>query len=432
MRLLVDPLDGPTDELPSITVEDAGPAAAVTLRLETTDAAGNPWRSEAKFVADGSGFIDAGVDVPVQAAFEGADPGGLFWSMEFTDEDRAPVIFAPSDDHLEFSLSAVSRAESASTVLTRRWRSPGTGEREVSGEGFAGSLFTPPESSSAGVLVVPGSMGATSMRPFATAIAAQGYHVLLIAYEGEDTLPEGMREIPVEVVGAAARLIRGEAGLSRLGIVSVSVGTQLALSALARGEADADCAVAIAPSAVVWQALPGGGGGAPPRASALSHRGEPVPWLSLHGERVLPEMVKHAVVNRFARHPRPSALHMLAAYEPSLKNPEAVERAEIDVASIACPLMLLAGEEDAMWPAAEMVERMTARRREAGIDGNDVTRVYPGAGHFFRPPHTPTTVPWSDGLVSGGSAEANARAQSEGWAALLGFLRAEPGADGSV
>ena len=47
---------------------------------------------------------------------------------------------------------------------------------------------------------------------------------------------------------------------------------------------------------------------------------------------------------------------------------------------------------------------------------------FPDAGHFLRPPITPTTVPWNDDLVSGGTAEGNARAQAEGWNAILPFL----------
>jgi len=46
------------------------------------------------------------------------------------------------------------------------------------------------------------------------------------------------------------------------------------------------------------------------------------------------------------------------------------------------------------------------------------------AGHFIRPPVTPTTVPWNDALVSGGTAAGNAHTQAEKWRALRGFLAA--------
>lgn len=110
---------------------------------------------------------------------------------------------------------------------------------------------------------------------------------------------------------------------------------------------------------------------------------------------------------------------MLPVYAPSLKKRDEAEKAAIPVERIECPLLLLAGDDDQMWPGAEMARAILERR---GRD-DDECHVFPGAGHFLRPPVTPTTVPWNDALVSGGSAEPNARAQAEGWAAILSFLR---------
>jgi hypothetical protein len=44
------------------------------------------------------------------------------------------------------------------------------------------------------------------------------------------------------------------------------------------------------------------------------------------------------------------------------------------------------------------------------------------AGHFLGPPFTPTTVPWNDTLVSGGTAAGNAKAQADGEGDLLARL----------
>ena len=65
-----------------------------------------------------------------------------------------------------------------------------------------------------------------------------------------------------------------------------------------------------------------------------------------------------------------------------------------------------------------MADSIMARRDRA----DDHHRSFPDAGHFFRPPFTPTTVPWNDSLFSGGTAAGNARAQAEGWQAILNFL----------
>jgi pimeloyl-ACP methyl ester carboxylesterase len=192
------------------------------------------------------------------------------------------------------------------------------------------------------------------------------------------------------------------------------------LAALAHGTAAPTRAVAIAPSSVVWQALPEKG--RPPRTAAWSQGREPLPWLAIHGDRILPEMIEHSLLDRLSGHPRPHALHMRPAYAPSLRKGDDVERTAIPVERIECPLLLLSGADDQMWPAAQMTEMIAERRNRAGVGSDDMSLVFPRAGHFLRPPITPTTVPWNDTLVSGGCAEGNARAQADGWRAILTFL----------
>ena len=80
--------------------------------------------------------------------------------------------------------------------------------------------------------------------------------------------------------------------------------------------------------------------------------------------------------------------------------------------------MLLLSGEAAMWPSTEMATEIIARRARA----DDQHLAFPDAGHFLRPLVTPTTVPHNDDLVSGGTAAGTARAQQEGWQAILGFL----------
>lgn len=393
MKLSVDPADGLVDELPRIELSGTSEGEPIELELSVTDAAGHEWHSRA------------------------ADGGRLFWDMEFASEAAAPTTFVAPSTSLDYRLVARCGSETAESTLTRRWSAPGVKRSELSGDGFAGALFTPAGGEGRGVLVVPGSTGLAAMEPMAALLASHGYLALVAAYMQEPGLPPAMKEIPVEVIGAALGKLESLAGPSA--VVGASVGTQGLLSALALGSAAATRAVAIAPSSVVWQALPENG--RPPQTAGWSHGGEPLPWLAMHGERILPELVKHSLLDRLSRHPRPHALHMMPAYAPSLRKSDEVERAAIAVDKIDCPLLMLSGEDDQMWPAARMAE-MIAGRRQAGVDSDDRYLAFAGAGHFLRPPITPTTVPWNDALVSGGSAEANARAQADGWSAILAFL----------
>jgi pimeloyl-ACP methyl ester carboxylesterase len=203
----------------------------------------------------------------------------------------------------------------------------------------------------------------------------------------------------------------------RIVVLAASVATGGALAMLAyTADIDPRGLVAISPAHVVWQAL--GDGGPPPKASSWTLAGAPLPWTRMRGERLLPQMIDHALFDRFHRHPRPKALHLLAAYAAGLSGGTADDPAALAVERIRCPLLLLSGQDDQMWPSVTMADSIMARRDRA----DDHHRSFPDAGHFFRPPFTPTTVPWNDSLFSGGTAAGNARAQAEGWQAILNFL----------
>lgn len=417
----MEPLDGLIDERSLIAVEGAPAGALLRLELSTTDAARHRWRFAATYRAGLDGLLDLARDPPAGAVDGRADSSVPFWAMEFASQGVALVAFAAPPDALKYECSVSCGEERDTLTLVRRWRAPDVQVRSLSGDGFTGTLLVPAGGARSAVLVVPGSTGVAAMEPLAGLLASRGHAALVAAYMQEPELPTALCEIPVEVIGRALRVLRAETGASAVGMVSASVGTQGALSALALGAAEVDCAVAIAPSSVIWQALPANGGRLPSTA-AWSHGGEPPPWLPIHGERILPELLKRALLRRLSRRPRPSALRMLRAYEASLGDLEKVERAAIPVERIDCPLMLVCGEDDQMWPGARMAQAIVQRRGTVAAAESDVLLSFPDAGHFVRPPISPTTVPWNDALISGGTAAGNARAQAEAWTALLGFL----------
>jgi Acyl-CoA thioester hydrolase/BAAT N-terminal region len=69
------------DEPVEIRVSGLRPHATATLRARMVDDFGREWKSEATFVADGSGVISPSSHAPIEGAYESVDPMGLFWSM---------------------------------------------------------------------------------------------------------------------------------------------------------------------------------------------------------------------------------------------------------------------------------------------------------------------------------------------------------------
>jgi hypothetical protein len=129
-------------------------------------------------------------------------------------------------------------------------------------------------------------------------------------------------------------------------------------------------------------------------------------------------MLRHTLARRFRRHPVPEALHLRPAYEAGLGDDAAVEAARIEVEKIRCPLLLVAGDDDQMWPAAEMSREIISRRGRA----DDRLLCFEGVGHFIGAPYVPTTVQWTDSLFAGGTAAGIAHAQVASWQEILAFL----------
>lgn len=202
-------------------------------------------------------------------------------------------------------------------------------------------------------------------------------------------------------------------------MLAASVGTEGALTALAEiAGLPVHAVVAISPSSVIWQAL---AEGRPPEKPSWTLTGRPLPYVQLRGERLLPQIIKNAILDKLTHHPRPSAMHLLEAYAPGLRDLAAAEQAAIRVERIDAPILFLTGADDQMWPAAAMVESMLARRRSAGkLSDSQVN--FQGAGHIIRPPYAPTTITWTEELYSGGTPQGCAAASAGGWRETMVFL----------
>ncbi len=408
MKLTLDPANGLIDDVPSFNVQGLSAGSAVALTIVTTDAAGHGWQSSGEYLVDESGWLNVRGDQP-------------WWNMQYTDTSTAPMAFVAPESFLDYEVTITNGAAS-DTVVTRRTWGHGTSNDRLDQRWLLRS-FSPGESDTPrpGVLIVPGSTGVAAVSPLAALVASHGYESAVLAYMQEDGLPENFQQIPIEAIrdGIASFMAQPEVDSAHVTVLAQSVGTAAALSALTLDDAPAvHSVILVAPSHVVWQAL--GKAGPPPKVSSLTKDGTDLPWVPIRGEKLVGQMLRHSVSGKLSRHPRSSALTMIDAYRGGLGDDEAVRKAGIAVEEIAAPMLIIAGLEDAMWPSADMAKAIYERR--GSRDGDDLL-LLPEAGHFLRPPATPSTVDRNESLVSGGTPTGIAAGQRSAWTAVLEFLQ---------
>jgi hypothetical protein len=79
--LEVVPARAMADEAAAIRATGLGPNERVSIRAELTDGGGQSWASQADFVADAQGAVDASKQAPVAGSYKEVSAMGLVWSM---------------------------------------------------------------------------------------------------------------------------------------------------------------------------------------------------------------------------------------------------------------------------------------------------------------------------------------------------------------
>lgn len=102
--------------------------------------------------------------------------------------------------------------------------------------------------------------------------------------------------------------------------------------------------------------------------------------------------------------------------------PAAAVAARIRVEDFKGPLLVAGGIEDQMWASGMMAQNIAERRSEAKLE--TIALIYTDAGHVLSGTGwNPTTQYDAGSFKTGGTPEANARAQAEVWRETVGFLK---------
>jgi dienelactone hydrolase len=406
-RLAV-PAEASVAESFRIRAEGLPPGALVVMRSRQQDSTGQVWQAVAEVIADQDGVVDLSLIAPQSGSYTGVVPMGLITLADVRGPSAGRMRYtAPRLDSLPIllQLELDGRVVDSATVI-RTFTAPGVTETRVRERGLVGSLFRP---AGAGpfpaILAIGGSEGGIGARQEAALLASSGYVALALAYFGLDSLPAQLDRIPLEYFMTGLDYLGRQPGVdsARLGIVGTSKGAEAALAVATRSRRFR-AVVAYAPSHVVWSCIC-----QPPDHSSWTFEGRALP--------AVPPGVD-PTYQRAAGEPLRPAVN----YGYRLRDSAAAVQAAIPVERIRGPVLLIAGEEDQLWPSAMMARALADRVRRNG--GQVELLIYPGAGHLIGKAYLPagSTLIAGGRLESGGTSAANAAAQADSWAVVLRIL----------
>jgi dienelactone hydrolase len=374
-------------------------------------------RTEAQFIAPASGIVEPALMASVGGSYTGVDPFGLWWSVDLQDVSQATSSLEP---WLE-SITASGRAWHGTRTLVRRKIDSAVRRIEVASGPLRGIAFMPAGAPPfPSVLMFSGSGGGlSSVQCSAALLASRGFATLALAYFNYADLPRELTNIPLEYFQMGIdwlttnTLARG----GRVAVMGASRGGELALLLGSTYPGRVAAVVAMVPSGLVWGGLQRDPGETSP---AWTIDGQPVPQVQGEvGEGPALPLREGAVVYT------PSFEAQLAS-----NSPEALEAAEIPIENCAGPVLLISGEDDALWPSVALAEVAVRRGRTRGARFPVRHLRYPDAGHAFpRPagfpvPTTETHAITGERLALGGTPAGNAHACADSWQQILKFLGA--------
>ncbi len=423
----VDPQNALLDKLLEISISNLKPQEQITLELSSKDKDNNVWRSHALFKADDNGIVYLAKQAPAPGSYSGIDPMGLFWSMKPTSKDPSKNTFLSliTLNLCEVTLSVFSDNKLlAQTIIHRQCMPDNVERKEIRKEGIVGTLFYPKDQKkNPGVIAIPGS-GGIIPEHIASLLAAHGYTVLALAYFGYEGLPENLSMIPLEYFQKAMEWLKKQPQVNEnnIAIMGHSRGGEAVLLLASLFPKEMDAVIAFSSPHLVY------GDFLPESKSAWTYKNKPLPFMPYPSDQEISKAAKDGLIT----------LHKGTIEDPfrdseiflygMKKDESTAQKTAIPVENIRCPLLIISGDDDAMWPSATAGKKVIERLDAQGSTIEKKHLNYSDAGHnLFVPPYLPAldlpvtmAAGWS---LFGGTPEGNACAQKESWHEMLKFLK---------
>ncbi|RQW18805.1 hypothetical protein EH196_17740 [Bacillus sp. C1-1] len=357
-------------------------------------------RSRAVFRSDVNGEIHPNKTSPLSGSYLAVDAMGLFWSMEKVNRKQAvekeqkvaPRHYMLTLRHQEETLDSIS--------IRRYWYCSSITRKAVLEEGIIGTYFYEKGVRKPTVLIVGGSEGGI-YEEYAAALANEGFHTFAIGYFNVQGGPAQLVNIDLDQVENVLQWLKKRPEtIGKIGIHGTSRGGELALWSSIHVAQISACVslngMRYSMAGIVpWseeQCLP----------PAWKYHGVPLPYLT----PLNPKKIAMACKELFLKGENPFKIWYEALYEQIAQFP----KAKIPLEQSGKPTLLIAGQEDGMFPAEVLTQTETC---------DYVQRIlYPEAGHEIGIPYLPIFAT----SYLGGRKRETAMASIESWKEVIQFF----------
>jgi len=432
-RVTVDQGDGIFDQPFSVRLEGVRPRARVTISARLIDDQNQDWIAIGNFRASRAGKVNTGTDTSLGGTYEGVISGGLACTGLPVPPDKiaaylddavsvggrtSPSLGTKADTVIIIAVSVDGRALPDITV-SRRYLASGVTETEVNEGKIRGRYYAPPGGGHGiPVLVLSGSSGGLATTQ-AALLASRGHPALAIAYFNYKDLKTSLNAIDLEQFSDGAKWLSVKSGVPRVAIFGVSRGTEAAQAVAGYLPEHIAGVVAFVPSPMFHAGI--GPDPANWNVAAWALGGLPVPFMPSDRAGRDSDTAKRQGQSW-------PGYDGTAYFVKAWNNRAAQMLFATPVDRINVPMLLLAGEDDRIWPSALAARQIADRMTKLG-KGNLVTvKSYVGVGHGLANVGQANAIsggimhPVTKGWVALGGGIAGCGASYDAWQTMLGFL----------
>lgn len=402
-----------------ISLSNLKPHTMITIQAMRTFRDGSVWSSHASFIADNKGNIQLDKQAPISGSYSGIDGMGLFWSMTPTKS----IEKSDKNDTVTLSIFAQDKLI-LQKIIHRLAASSNITQQDIQEDGIVGTLFYPKNiKAGPGIITLAGSSGGIS-KTVSQLLASHGYTVLALGYFAMPGLPDTLENIPLEYFQKAITWFKKQPQVNSesIGLWGISYGGQLVLLLGATFPDIINAIVAYVPSNLIYGGIPN------LNSPSWTFNNKPLTYMPMPP---LEDILKPDPNNSIPFHkgtpddPLESSYLYLDGLE---KFASLIPEATIPVENIRCPLLLLSGKEDKLWPSSLYTNLIMER---LNLFKSPIIREqlqFQNAGHYFEMPYAPSvSSPYlhpvaNVWLTMGGTPEGNAHASIEAWHTALSFL----------